>query len=153
MGWLADRYGRRRCGAVAAFGAALMLVLAGLTGTGAILSQDLFWLPFGLAFVLADSGFAVMGMYTSEIWPSRLRGRGSGACYMAGSIGKIVGPLGLALMIGATNLLRPAATINALVPAFSYLAAMFLIAGLTYLLIARETRGESLEELERRLGR
>jgi putative MFS transporter len=152
MGWLADRIGRRRCGAFAACGAALFLLLAGLTGNRTILSRDLFWLPFGLAFVLADSGFAIMGMYTSEIWPSRLRGRGSGVCYMAGSIGKIVGPLGLALMIGASNMLRPAATVNALVPAFAYLAAMFLIAGLTYLLVARETRGQTLEELERKLN-
>ncbi len=151
MGWLADRFGRRRCGAFAACGAAVFLVLAGLVGHGDLLSRDLFWLPFGLAFVLADSGFAIMGMYTSEIWPSRLRGRGSGLCYMAGSIGKIVGPLGLALMIGATNMLRPAATVNAIVSAFVYLAAMFLLAGLTYLFIARETKGQTLEELDRKL--
>lgn len=152
MGWLADRIGRRLCGALAACGAALFLLLAGLTGNEAILSRDLFWLPFGLAFVLADSGFAIMGMYTSEIWPSRLRGRGSGMCYMAGSIGKIIGPLGLALMIGASNMLRPAATVSALVPAFAFLAALFLLAGLTYLFIARETKGQTLEELERKLN-
>lgn len=151
IGWLADRLGRRRCGAFAAGAAAVFLVLAGLVGHGDLLTRDLFWLPFGLAFVFADSGFAVMGMYTTEIWPSRLRGRGSGLCYMAGSIGKIVGPLGLAMMIGATNLLRPAATVNALVEAFAYLAAMFLIAGLTYVFIARETRGQTLEDLDRKL--
>jgi MFS transporter, putative metabolite:H+ symporter len=90
-------------------------------------------------------------MYTSEIWPSRLRGRGSGVCYMAGSVGKIIGPLGLALMIGASSMLRPAATVSALLPAFTYLAAMFLIAGLTYVFIARETRGQTLEDLELKL--
>jgi MFS transporter, putative metabolite:H+ symporter len=152
MGWLADHFGRRRCGAVAAFGAAVFLVLAGMVGQGLILRQDLFWLPFGFAFVLADSGFAVMGMYTSEIWPSRLRGRGSGMCYMAGSVGKIVGPLGLALLIGASSMLRPAATVSALLPAFTYLAAMFIVAGLTYAFIAYETRGQTLEDLETRLA-
>jgi MFS transporter, putative metabolite:H+ symporter len=151
MGWLADRFGRRRCGAFAAFGAVVFLILAGMVGQGLVLRQDLFWLPFGIAFVLADSGFAVMGMYTSEIWPSRLRGRGSGVCYMAGSVGKIIGPLGLALMIGASSMLRPAATVSALLPAFTYLAAMFLIAGLTYVFIARETRGQTLEDLELKL--
>jgi putative MFS transporter len=152
MGWLADRFGRRRCGAVAACGAAVFLVLAGLVGNGTLLTPDKFWLPFGIAFVLADSGFAIMGMYTSEIWPSRLRGRGSGVCYMAGSIGKIVGPLGLALMIGASNMLKPAATVGALLSAFAYLAGMFLIAAFAYIFIARETKGQTLEELERRPG-
>lgn len=152
IGWLADRIGRRRCGAFAACGAAIFLLLAGLVGNGTLLTPDLFWLPFGFAFVLADSGFAIMGMYTSEIWPSRLRGRGSGFCYMAGSIGKIVGPLGLALMIGASNMLRPAATVSALFSAFAYLAAMFLLAGFAYSFIARETKGQSLEELERKLA-
>lgn len=152
MGWLADRFGRRRCGAVAACGAALFLLIAGLVGNGALLTPNLFWLPFGIAFVLADSGFAIMGMYTSEIWPSRLRGRGSGVCYMAGSVGKIVGPLGLALMIGASNMLRPAATVDAIFQAFAYLAVMFLLAGFAYTFVARETKGQTLEDLDRKLS-
>jgi putative MFS transporter len=150
-GWLADRLGRRCCGAVAACGAALCLLVAGLVGHGTFLSRELFWLPFGLAFLLADSGFAIMGMYTSEIWPSRLRGRGSGVSYAAGGIGKIIGPLGLALLIGSSNMISPAATVNSIVAAFGYLAAMFLIAGLVYILVARETRGRTLEELDRQL--
>ena len=148
-GWLADRIGRRRCGALAACGAAAALLVSGLAARGAGLPQQLFWLPFGLAFVLGDSGFAIMGMYTSEIWPSRLRGRGSGVSYGAGSIGKILGPLGLALLIGSSNMISPAATVASIVPAFTYLACMFLLAGMTYLFIARETRGRSLEELDR----
>jgi putative MFS transporter len=148
-GWLADRVGRRRCGAVATCGAALCLLLSGLVGHGSILRPDLFWLPFGLAFVLADSGFAVMGMYTSEIWPSRLRGRGSGVSYCAGSLGKIIGPLGLALLIGSSNVISPAATVSSIVAAFAYLAAMFLTAGATYMLVARETKGQALEDIDR----
>ncbi len=151
MGWLSDRFGRRRCGAIAACGAALFLVIAGLVGHGDLLNRELFWLPFGIAFVLADSGFAIMGMYTSEIWPSRLRGRGSGACYAAGSLGKIVGPLGLALLIGSSNMIKPAVTASAIIPAFTFLAAVFLIAGVTYVFVARETRGQTLEELDRQL--
>ena len=149
MGWLSDRVGRRRCGALAACGAAVLLVIAGLVGHGDLLRRELFWLPFGLAFVLADSGFAIMGIYTSEIWPSRLRGRGSGVSYGAGSVGKIVGPLGLALVIGSSNIIKPAATVDSIVTAFSFLALMFLIAGLTYLFVARETKGRTLEELDR----
>jgi hypothetical protein len=38
------------------------------------------------------------------------------------------------------------------VAALGYLAAMFLIAGLTYILVARETQGQTLEELDRQLA-
>jgi putative MFS transporter len=151
-GWLSDRVGRRRCGAVAVCGAALCLLISGLVGHGSLFDRDLFWLPFGLAFVLGDSGFAIMGVYTSEIWPSRLRGRGSGVSYGAGSIGKIIGPLGLAMLIGASNKISPAATVNSIVTAFAYLAGMFLIAGLTYVFVARETKGQTLEDLDRQLA-
>ncbi|HEV7137316.1 MAG TPA: MFS transporter [Steroidobacteraceae bacterium] len=148
-GWLSDRVGRRPCGAVAACGAAVCLVIAGLVGHSVMLHRELFWLPFAAAFLLADCSFAIMGMYTSEIWPSRLRGRGSGVSYGAGSVGKIIGPLGLALVIGSSSVISPAATVGAIVPAFGYLAAMLLIAGATYLFVARETRGRSLEDLDR----
>jgi putative MFS transporter len=124
-------------------------VIAGLVGHSVMLHRELFWLPFAAAFLLADCSFAIMGMYTSEIWPSRLRGRGSGVSYGAGSVGKIIGPLGLALVIGSSSVISPAATVGAIVPAFGYLAAMLLIAGATYLFVARETRGRSLEDLDR----
>ncbi|MFN3435763.1 MAG: MFS transporter, partial [Sphingomonas sp.] len=91
-----------------------------------------------------------LALYTSELWPSRLRGRGSGICYGVGSIGKIVGPLGLALIVGSSNVIRPAATAEAIVPAFLYLGAMFLVAGLVYTFIARETKGQTFEEIDRK---
>ncbi|MBC2665288.1 MFS transporter [Novosphingobium flavum] len=147
-GWLADRFGRRRCGGVAALGAAVLLVLAALVARGDVLTPGHFRLVFGLAFVCGDSSFAVMAMYTSEIWPQRLRGRGSGLCYGAGSVGKIVGPLGLALIVGASDLIKPRATLEAILPAFLFLGALFALAGLAYLVIAFETGRRTLEELE-----
>jgi putative MFS transporter len=148
MGYLSDRFGRKPCGATAAFGAATFLILAGLVGHGDLLEPGLFWLPLALAFVFADSSFAVLGVYTSEIWPSRLRGRGSGACYAASGIGKIVGPLGFALVIGSSNVIRPTATVDAILLAFGYLAAMFVVAGLAYVFVGRETRGVSMDTLD-----
>jgi putative MFS transporter len=152
MGWLSDRVGRRTLGMITASGAAVFLVVAGLVGHGDLLSRELFWAPFALAFVLADSSFAIMGMYTSEIWPSRLRGRGSGVSYGAGSIGKIIGPLGLALALGSSNMIKPQATTDNIVVAFACLAAMFMLGAVTYLLFARETKGKTLEELDRQAG-
>ena len=148
MGILADKFGRRRCGAFAACGAAICLLVASLVGHGDILAREHFWIPFGLALILADSSFAVLALYTSELWPSRLRGRGSGVSYGVGSIGKIMGPLGLAVVVGSSNMIKPAATVDSLPTAFSYLAAMFLIAGFFYLFVARETKGKSFEEID-----
>ncbi|RKP57846.1 MFS transporter [Pararobbsia silviterrae] len=150
-GWLSDRIGRRACGAVAACGTTLCLLVAGLVGHGDLFVSALFWLPFGLAFVLADSSFAIMAMYTSEIWPSGLRGRGSGISYAIGSIGKIIGPLGLSVVVGSASLIRPEATIQSIVTAFCYLGAMFLLAGLVYVLVARETKGRTLEQIDQQL--
>ena len=102
----------------------------------------------GAALVLADSSFAVLALYTSELWPSRLRGRGNGISYGLGGIGKIMGPLGLAVAVGSSNLIRPAATVDSILPAFGYLAAMFAIAGFFYIFVARETKGRTFEEID-----
>ena len=147
-GLLADKFGRRACGAGAAIGAGVCLVLAALVAQGTLLTREMFWLPFGAALVLADSSFAVLALYTSELWPSRLRGRGNGISYGLGGIGKIMGPLGLALAVGSSNLIRPAATVDSILPAFSYLAVMFAIAGFFYVFIARETKGRTFEEID-----
>ncbi len=149
IGKLADHLGRKTCGAITAVGAGVALTAAGFVGSGGWLTPTAFIYPFALAFVLADSGFAVMGTYTAEIWPSRLRGRGTGACYAAGGIGKIIGPLGLALLIGSAKLITPAATVDAIFPAFAYLGSMFLLAAISYLFIARETMGVTFESLDR----
>ncbi|HUO23894.1 MAG TPA: MFS transporter [Caulobacteraceae bacterium] len=132
---LSDRIGRRRCGiAVSALtGAALML--AALVGHGDLLDRRDFWLFMIAAFVFADSTFAVNAVYTSEMWPPHLRGRGSGVAYAAGGIGKIIGPLGFALAVGSADVVKPVATVQAIIVAFGYLAAMFWLAGITYLLV------------------
>jgi putative MFS transporter len=137
---LSDRFGRRACGAVAGLLTGVALVCAGLVGHGDLLEPHMFWLPLGLSFVFADASLAVLAVYTSEIWPPAVRGRGSGLSYAAGGLGKIIGPLGFALLIGSTNAVRPMATVDALVPSFGYLAAMFALAGLVYLLIGIDTR-------------
>src|SRR5262249_52491800 len=48
--------------------------------------------------------------YLAEVWPARLRASGMGLGYGAGNLGKILGPLGLALIVGSSNYLSPQAT-------------------------------------------
>jgi putative MFS transporter len=145
----ADRIGRRKIGGYLALGAGLSIMFAGFVGHGDLLDPSLFWVPLLLGFVLADGSFAVCALYSTEIWPSRLRGSGSGYAGLAGSVGKILGPLGLSLIAGSSNVVMPAATVNALVPAFGFLALCLVICGATYLTLGIEARGRTLESIDR----
>jgi putative MFS transporter len=52
-----------------------------------------------------------------------LRANGMGSAYGFGSLGKIFGPLGLALIVGSSDVVSPKATIAAIDPAMLYLAS------------------------------
>ena len=67
--------------------------------------------------------------------------------YGFGGVGKIIGPLGLALVIGSSNLVLPKTTSEAVTPAFLYFAVWYVLAGLAYLAFGIETRGRSLEAI------
>ena len=59
-------------------------------------------------------------------------------------VGKIAGPLCLALIAGASNLITPKATIDAVTPAFLFLAGCGLAIGLAFSLLGVETHGRQL---------
>jgi MFS transporter, putative metabolite:H+ symporter len=54
----------------------------------------------------------------------------------------------LALIVGSSNIITPKASVAALLPAFSYLAAFFALAGFAYIFIGMETKCQSLEAIE-----
>lgn len=145
VGTLSDHVGRRACGAWAGLLTGAALVCAGLVGHGDVLRPDLFWLPLAVSFIFADASVAVLAIYTSEIWIPPVRGRGSGLSYAAGGLGKIIGPLGFALLMGSTDMVRPMATEQALVPSFCFLAAMFAFGGLVYAAIGIDARASLTE--------
>ncbi|HEY1609232.1 MAG TPA: MFS transporter [Paraburkholderia sp.] len=156
---LADRIGRRRTGGYFALAAAIAALTAGYVGHGDLFSPSLFWLPLLLAFVFADGSFSVCAVYSTEIWPTRLRGSGAGYASVAGSVGKMIGPIGLAWVAGSSNMVMPSATLGVIVPAFQFLALCLLLCGVTYLFVGIEARGKTLESLDeqfaqqRELGR
>jgi MFS transporter, putative metabolite:H+ symporter len=98
-----------------------------------------------------DGGSAIMGPYAAEVWPSALRTSGMGSAYGFGGIGKIIGPIGLALIVGSSNTVKPDVTIAAILPSFLYLAAWSALAGFAYAFIGFETRGRSIEDIDRGL--
>jgi len=111
-----------------------------------------FWLLLAIAFFFADGGFAIVGPYAAEVWPSHLRTSGMGSAYGFGGIGKIIGPVGLALIVGSGNYLKPDVPLPEIPLAFLYLGCWFLMPGGVYYFFGIETRGKSIEEIDRELA-
>jgi putative MFS transporter len=86
------------------------------------------------------------------VWPASLRTSGMGSAYGFGGIGKIIGPLGLALIVGSSNVVKPEASVSMLIPAFIYLASWFAMAGIVYFFFGIETKGRSIEEIDDELA-
>ena len=146
--WLSENIGRRKAGGLLGFGAALFIASAGIYHGEMIYGVSAFWLLLICAFFFSDGGFAVVGPYAAEVWPSHLRTSGMGSAYGFGGIGKVIGPLGLALVVGSSNVVKPEATLDAIQPAFLYLASWFLLAGAVYFFFGIETKGRSIEEID-----
>jgi len=45
-----------------------------------------------------------MGAYAAEVWPSKPRSTGMDSAYGFGGIGKMIGPIALALIVGSSML-------------------------------------------------
>ena len=53
-------------------------------------------------------------------------------------IGKIIDPIGLAMIVGSSNIVKPDVTIAAILPSFIYLAAWSALAGIAYAFIRKD---------------
>jgi len=145
---LSESIGRRASGSIFGIVAGIGLVAAAVNHDVFLGGISLFWLLLIVTNVFADGGFAIVGPYSAEVWPSRLRTTGMGSAYGFGGIGKVIGPLGLAMIVGSSNIVTPQASADAVVPAFIYLAGWYVFASLVFVFIGIETRGLSLESLE-----
>jgi MFS transporter, putative metabolite:H+ symporter len=146
---VSELIGRRLTGGLVGFGAALFLTLAGVLPYDATLAGlSVFYLMIVAAYFFTDGGFALVGPYAAEVWPTNLRTTGMGSAYGFGGLGKIIGPAGLALIAGSSDVVNPGASIDALTPGFIFLACFGVLAGLAYLILGIETRGKSIEEID-----
>ena len=96
---------------------ALTCAIAGVTMSLAGYWHDLFlggvsvfYLMIMVQQFFGSGSYSIIGPYMAEIWPSRLRASGMGLAYGAGNLGKFIGPAGLALIAGSSNLVSPQAT-------------------------------------------
>lgn len=152
LSYLSDAIGRRASGAIASFGTAILLITAAVYHDVYLAGISVFWLLLIVNNAFADGGFAIVGPYAAELWPASLRTTGMGSAYGFGGLGKVIGPLGLAMIVGSSNMITPKASVAALLPAYTYLAAWFALAGVVYLALGIETKGRSLETIERELS-
>ena len=150
--YLSDAIGRRASGGLLGFGAAVMLVLTAYLHDAFIGTASLFWLLTIVTYFFADGGFAIVGPYAAEVWPAGLRTSGMGSAYGFGGFGKIIGPLGLALIVGSSNVVTPEASMAMIGPAFLYLAGWYLLAGIVYYVVGIETKGRSIEQIDGELA-
>jgi putative MFS transporter len=150
--WLSERIGRRNSGGLLGFGAGVLIILAGNNYDATLFGLSAFWLILAAAMFFVDGGFAIVGPYAAEIWPSHLKTSGMGSAYGFGGIGKILGPVGLALIVGSQNYLKPDVPLTQIPTAFLYLGCWFLMAGVVYYFFGLETKGKSLEQIDRELA-
>jgi len=146
--WISDAMGRRASGVLSCLVAALFMSLAGYLHSVFIEGISLFFVMIVLQNFFGSGNYSIVGPYMGELWPARLRGSGMGLVYGVGNLGKFIGPAGLALIAGSTNYVAPKATLDALIPAFNYFAAWYVIGALAFWFIGFETRGRSLDEID-----
>jgi putative MFS transporter len=151
---LIEPLGRRGAGTVACGMAALLTVSAGYLYDVYIGTWSLFYVLFIAGTFFSSAIYTVVGPYMSEIWPARLRSSGMGLCYGVGNLGgKVLGPLGLALIMGAGDIIKPAApNLVMLGPAFIYFASWYILGIIGFWAFGPETKGRTFEEMDHELG-
>jgi MFS transporter, putative metabolite:H+ symporter len=145
---LIEPLGRRGTGTLYCAAAAVLMVLAGYLHHVVLGSVSLFFVLVMAQNFFGSAAYSVAGPYMTEIWPTRLRASGMGLAYGVGNSGKIVGPLGLALILGANDLIKPAANLDSLGLAFVYFASWYVLGIIAYWFIGFETKGRSFEEID-----
>jgi putative MFS transporter len=92
--------------------------------------------------------YTIIAPYMAEVWPAGLRASGMGLGYGVGNFGKIISPLGLALIVGGTNVIKPEASVDAMIPAMFFLAFWAALAAAAFVVLGIETKGRSIEEID-----
>ena len=150
--WMSDALGRRGSGIISCLIAAIFMSLAGYLHDVFIGGVSMFFAMIVLQGFMGSGNYSIVGPYMGELWPARLRGSGMGLVYGVGNLGKFIGPAGLALIAGSDNFVSPKATLDALIPGFNYFASWYILGALAFWLIAVETRGRTIDEIDAQMG-
>ena len=141
---IASRLGRRVLGIVFGLISVAALAFAGYFNGILVGGFPLFIILTAVSAFFAEGGFSNLAPYTVEQYGVGLGSRSSGLGQAANGIGKIVGPLVLALIAGSSNLIAPQATAEAVFPAFLFLGFLMACVALAYLFLGVETHGREM---------
>ncbi len=133
--------GRRRCGQAWGFLAALSLAAAAYFSDTFVDGVPLLVVFLCCSTFGIDGSFSNLAPYTVEVFGVRLGARSSGLGQAANGVGKILGPLSLALIAGTGNIVSPHATAEAVMPAFMFLGFAMVCVGLSFSILGVETHG------------
>jgi putative MFS transporter len=147
---LIEPMGRRGAGTLACGVAALLTVSAGYFYDVYVGTWSLFYVLMIAGTFFSSAIYTVVGPYMSEIWPARLRSSGMGVSYGVGNLGgKVLGPAGLAMIMGAGDIIKPAApNLKMLGPAFVYFACWYILGIIGFWVFGPETKGRTFEEMD-----
>jgi putative MFS transporter len=137
--------GRRRSGELMGYVGALGLLAAGYYHGDVWLGVPAFVILLMAADLFFEGGLANIAPYSVEVFGVRLGARAVGLQQAANAVGKIVGPVILALIAGTNNYVLPQATEAAIFPAYVFFAVCSLVVGLCFTLIPIETHGKVLQ--------
>jgi MFS transporter, putative metabolite:H+ symporter len=146
--YISDAWGRRVSGIVTCLVSAFFMSAAGYFHDVFIGGMSMFFILIVCQSFLGSGNYTIVGPYMGELWPARLRGSGMGLVYGVGNLGKFIGPAGLALIAGSDNFVSPKATLDALIPGFNYFASWYVLGALAFWLVAIETRGRTIDEID-----
>ncbi len=138
------RVGRRRSAQVMGYCSVLTMLIAAFFYREFIAGWSVFALTIVFGAVFYSGGFANMTPYTLEAYPVRLSARAYGLGQAMNGVGKILGPLVLALIAGTNDVVHPKATAAAVTPAFIFLACCTLAVAIASTLFRVETHGRPL---------
>ncbi len=136
-----DQFGRKKLLLTGTAGVCIFLAAIGeLFHTGSHQSW-LIWLVMGFMGFFAISQGAVIWVYISEVFPTRVRAKG-----------QAIGTSTLWVMNALISAIFPVLAKKSSATPFFFFAAMMLIDFILVATVYPETKGVSLEELEQRLG-
>jgi putative MFS transporter len=146
---LIEPLGRRGSATLCMVAGGTLMVLAGYLHDVYIGTVSLFYVLLVAQTFFSSANYTVVGPYMAEIWPARLRASGMGISYGVGNCGKFLGPLGLALIMGAGDIIKPAApNLVMLGPAFVYFASWYILGLIGFWVFGFEPKGRTFDEID-----
>ena len=142
--FLAPAIGRRLLGVLWGLGAVAALAAAGYYHDVVLDGWPMMVVLLCVSTFFVEGGFSNLAPYTVESYGVNLGARSSGLGQAANGVGKILGPLSLALIAGTANLVSPQATAAAVWPAYLFLAFCMVLVALSFAILGRETHGRAM---------